>query len=144
MSPNPRWLIPLAKVQYAGLQLIVHEDLSSRRQPSIVIRRMRSANASGRIGLVWRRGYPKGHELALLGIGTEQSAKRHRLGYDGKSVACASLALAVVQRDTLALRNDVGFQRSHLRIIGRRTARRGKLARNLPRRCAGRRYYCTL
>ena len=37
------------------------------RQPSIVIRRMRSVNASRRIGLVWRRGYPKGHELALLG-----------------------------------------------------------------------------
>jgi LysR family transcriptional regulator, hydrogen peroxide-inducible genes activator len=37
------------------------------RQPSIAIRRMRSINASRRIGLVWRRGYPKGHELALLG-----------------------------------------------------------------------------
>jgi len=37
------------------------------RQPSIVIRQMRSVNASRRIGLVWRRGYPKGNELALLG-----------------------------------------------------------------------------
>ncbi len=36
-------------------------------EPSFVIRPLHSANASRRIGLVWRRGYPKAQELALLG-----------------------------------------------------------------------------
>jgi LysR family hydrogen peroxide-inducible transcriptional activator len=36
-------------------------------QPSFVIRPLRSLNASRRIGLVWRRGYPKARDLALLG-----------------------------------------------------------------------------
>jgi LysR family hydrogen peroxide-inducible transcriptional activator len=36
-------------------------------EPSFVIRPLQSANAKRRIGLVWRRGYPKAQELALLG-----------------------------------------------------------------------------
>ena len=36
-------------------------------EPSFVIRRLQSANASRRIGLVWRRGYPKAQELTLFG-----------------------------------------------------------------------------
>jgi LysR family transcriptional regulator, hydrogen peroxide-inducible genes activator len=36
-------------------------------EPSFVIRPLHSANAKRRIGLVWRRGYPKAQELALLG-----------------------------------------------------------------------------
>jgi LysR family transcriptional regulator, hydrogen peroxide-inducible genes activator len=36
-------------------------------EPSFVIRPLRSPNASRRIGLVWRRGYPKAQDLALLG-----------------------------------------------------------------------------
>jgi LysR family hydrogen peroxide-inducible transcriptional activator len=36
-------------------------------EPSFVIRPLQSANASRRIGLVWRRGYPKAQELELLG-----------------------------------------------------------------------------
>jgi len=36
-------------------------------QPSFVIRPLRSLYASRRIGLVWRRGYPKARDLALLG-----------------------------------------------------------------------------
>lgn len=35
--------------------------------PSFVVRPLQSANASRRIGLVWRRGYPKAKDLALLG-----------------------------------------------------------------------------
>jgi LysR family hydrogen peroxide-inducible transcriptional activator len=35
--------------------------------PSFVIRPLRSPNASRRIGLVWRRGYPKARDLTLLG-----------------------------------------------------------------------------
>jgi len=38
-----------------------------RPQPSFVIRPLQSANDSRRVGLVWRRGYPKARELALLG-----------------------------------------------------------------------------
>jgi len=38
-----------------------------RPQPSFVIRPLQSPNDSRRIGLVWRRGYPKARELALLG-----------------------------------------------------------------------------
>jgi LysR family hydrogen peroxide-inducible transcriptional activator len=38
-----------------------------RPEPSFVIRPMQSPNDSRRIGLVWRRGYPKAQELALLG-----------------------------------------------------------------------------
>jgi LysR family transcriptional regulator, hydrogen peroxide-inducible genes activator len=37
-----------------------------RPQPAFVIRPLQSANDSRRIGLVWRRGYPKARELALL------------------------------------------------------------------------------
>ncbi|MDP9008428.1 MAG: LysR substrate-binding domain-containing protein [Pseudomonadota bacterium] len=36
-------------------------------EPSFVIRPLHSPNANRRIGLVWRRGYPKAQELALLG-----------------------------------------------------------------------------
>jgi hypothetical protein len=32
----------------------------------LAVRPMRSHNDSRRIGLVWRRGYPKAQELALL------------------------------------------------------------------------------
>ena len=35
-------------------------------KPPLAIRPLRSSNDSRRIGLVWRRGYPKAHELALL------------------------------------------------------------------------------
>jgi LysR family hydrogen peroxide-inducible transcriptional activator len=38
-----------------------------RPEPAFVIRPMHSPNDSRRIGLVWRRGYPKAQELALLG-----------------------------------------------------------------------------
>ena len=38
-----------------------------RPKPSFVIRPLHSSNDSRRIGLVWRRGYPKAQELALLG-----------------------------------------------------------------------------
>ena len=38
-----------------------------RPQPSFVIRPLQSPDDSRRIGLVWRRGYPKARELALLG-----------------------------------------------------------------------------
>jgi LysR family hydrogen peroxide-inducible transcriptional activator len=36
-------------------------------EPSFVVRPLQSANASRRIGLVSRRGYPKAKDLALLG-----------------------------------------------------------------------------
>lgn len=36
-------------------------------EPSFAIRPLHSANASRRVGLVWRRGYPKAEEMALLG-----------------------------------------------------------------------------
>jgi len=36
-------------------------------EPPFVVRPLQSPNASRRIGLVWRRGYPKGHDLGLLG-----------------------------------------------------------------------------
>jgi LysR family hydrogen peroxide-inducible transcriptional activator len=36
-------------------------------EPSFVIRPLQSPNVSRRIGLVWRRGYPKAQELELLG-----------------------------------------------------------------------------
>ena len=35
-------------------------------EPSFVVRPLQSNNASRRIGLVWRRGYPKANDLALL------------------------------------------------------------------------------
>jgi hypothetical protein len=35
-------------------------------EPPFVIRPLQSRNASRRIGLVWRRGYSKAQELALL------------------------------------------------------------------------------
>ena len=42
-------------------------SLPQGSDPSFVIRPLQSANASRRIGLVWRRGYPKAQELELLG-----------------------------------------------------------------------------
>jgi LysR family hydrogen peroxide-inducible transcriptional activator len=36
-------------------------------EPSYVVRPLQSSNASRRIGLAWRRGYPKAAELVLLG-----------------------------------------------------------------------------
>jgi LysR family hydrogen peroxide-inducible transcriptional activator len=36
-------------------------------EPSFVVRPLRSRSASRRIGLVWRRGFPKAQDLALLG-----------------------------------------------------------------------------
>jgi LysR family hydrogen peroxide-inducible transcriptional activator len=36
-------------------------------EPAFVIRPLQSGNASRRIGLAWRRGYPKSKDLALLG-----------------------------------------------------------------------------
>jgi len=36
-------------------------------EPSYVVRPLQSSHASRRIGLAWRRGYPKAQELALLG-----------------------------------------------------------------------------
>jgi LysR family transcriptional regulator, hydrogen peroxide-inducible genes activator len=38
-----------------------------RPEPSFVIRPLQSPNDSRRVGLVWRRGYPKAQELSLLG-----------------------------------------------------------------------------
>jgi len=36
-------------------------------EPAYVVRPLHAANASRRVGLVWRRGYPKADELSLLG-----------------------------------------------------------------------------
>jgi len=36
-------------------------------EPAYVVRPLHAANASRRVGLVWRRGYPKAEELSLLG-----------------------------------------------------------------------------
>ena len=36
-------------------------------EPAFVVRPLQAANASRRIGLAWRRGYPKAQDLALLG-----------------------------------------------------------------------------
>jgi len=36
-------------------------------EPSFVVRPLQSTNASRRIGLAWRRGFPKAQDLALLG-----------------------------------------------------------------------------
>jgi len=55
-----------------------------RPAPSFVIRPLHSPNDSRRVGLVWRRGYPKAQELALLGdliidnppVGTRSILKR--------------------------------------------------------------------
>lgn len=55
-----------------------------RPEPSFVIRPLHSPNDSRRVGLVWRRGYPKAQELALLGdliidnppVGTRSVLKR--------------------------------------------------------------------
>ena len=55
-----------------------------RPEPSFVIRPLQSSNDSRRIGLVWRRGYPKAQELELLGdlisdnppVGTRSVLKR--------------------------------------------------------------------
>ena len=40
---------------------------AQRPEPSFVIRPLQSPDDSRRVGLVWRRGYPKAQELALLG-----------------------------------------------------------------------------
>jgi LysR family hydrogen peroxide-inducible transcriptional activator len=54
----------------AGLGCTLLPALAARRpmwpKPPLAIRPLRSTNDSRRIGLVWRRGYPKAHELALL------------------------------------------------------------------------------
>jgi LysR family hydrogen peroxide-inducible transcriptional activator len=54
----------------AGLGCTLLPALAAQRvqspNPSLAIRPMRSQNDSRRIGLVWRRGYPKAQELALL------------------------------------------------------------------------------
>jgi LysR family hydrogen peroxide-inducible transcriptional activator len=55
-----------------------------RPEPLFVIRPLHSPNDSRRVGLVWRRGYPKAQELALLGdliidnppVGTRTVLKR--------------------------------------------------------------------
>ena len=52
----------------AGLGCTLLPALAARRSlsQSLAIRPMRSRNDSRRIGLVWRRGYPRAQELALL------------------------------------------------------------------------------
>jgi len=54
----------------AGLGCTLLPALAARRpmwaKPPLAIRPLRSNNDSRRIGLVWRRGYPKAQELALL------------------------------------------------------------------------------
>ena len=54
----------------AGLGCTLLPALAARRpmwpKPPLSIRPMRSNNDSRRIGLVWRRGYPKAHELEML------------------------------------------------------------------------------
>jgi LysR family hydrogen peroxide-inducible transcriptional activator len=54
----------------AGLGCTLLPALAARRptwpKPPLAIRPLRSSIDSRRIGLVWRRGYPKAHELALL------------------------------------------------------------------------------
>lgn len=54
----------------AGLGSTLLPALAARRpmwpKPPLAIRPLRSSNDSRRIGLVWRRGYPKAQELALL------------------------------------------------------------------------------
>lgn len=39
---------------------------SNGSAPSFAVRPLHSANASRRVGLIWRRGYPKANELSLL------------------------------------------------------------------------------
>jgi LysR family transcriptional regulator, hydrogen peroxide-inducible genes activator len=55
----------------AGFGCTLLPALAARPQqgpePSFVIRPLHSPNANRRIGLVWRRGFPKAQELALLG-----------------------------------------------------------------------------
>ena len=54
----------------AGLGCTLLPALAARRptwpKPPLAIRPLRSSNDSRRIGLVWRRGYPKAEELGLL------------------------------------------------------------------------------
>lgn len=54
----------------AGLGCTLLPALAARRpmwpKPPLAIRPMRSSHDSRRIGLVWRRGYPKAQELTLL------------------------------------------------------------------------------
>jgi LysR family hydrogen peroxide-inducible transcriptional activator len=54
----------------AGLGCTLLPALAARRpmwpSPPLAIRPLRSSHDSRRIGLVWRRGYPKAQELALL------------------------------------------------------------------------------
>jgi LysR family transcriptional regulator, hydrogen peroxide-inducible genes activator len=53
----------------AGLGCTLLPALAARQSllpKQLAIRPMRSRNDSRRIGLVWRRGYPKAQELALL------------------------------------------------------------------------------
>jgi LysR family hydrogen peroxide-inducible transcriptional activator len=54
----------------AGLGSTLLPALAARRpmwpNPPLAIRPLRSSHDSRRIGLVWRRGYPKAQELALL------------------------------------------------------------------------------
>jgi LysR family transcriptional regulator, hydrogen peroxide-inducible genes activator len=53
----------------AGLGCTLLPALAAQRStstPPLAVRPMRSHNDSRRIGLVWRRGYPKAQELALL------------------------------------------------------------------------------
>jgi LysR family hydrogen peroxide-inducible transcriptional activator len=54
----------------AGFGCTLLPALAARAPPGLdppfVIRPLQSRNASRRIGLVWRRGYPKAQELALF------------------------------------------------------------------------------
>jgi hypothetical protein len=55
---------------------------------------MRATGASRRIGLVWRRGYPKAEELSLLGRPDPgPTAGRHAHGVDGREVVARAQAL---------------------------------------------------
>jgi len=61
-------------------------------EPSFVIRPMQSAEASRRIGLVWRRGYPKAKELSLLGelVRNNPPSGTHTVVAEGRSIAARS------------------------------------------------------
>jgi LysR family transcriptional regulator, hydrogen peroxide-inducible genes activator len=61
-------------------------------EPSFVIRPMQSADASRRIGLVWRRGDPKAKELSLLGdlVRNNPPSGTHAVMTEGRAFAARS------------------------------------------------------
>jgi LysR family hydrogen peroxide-inducible transcriptional activator len=58
-------------------------------EPAFVVRPLQAANASRRIGLAWRRGYPKARDLALLGdlVRDNPPSGTHAVLADGRALA---------------------------------------------------------